>query len=681
MAFSGKLKNNFLSKVFLSALSILSLRKTARRNQINAFIGLGLALVITFLMVLEWSPLENLEDRLLDYRFKIRGPQKPPDQVVIAAIDDKSIDRLGRWPWSREVLARLIERLGQAGAELIFLDIILSEEEKNDPLLGKIVGQEGNVILPLVFEFDPDSKTLPTENLSQWAFRSIQKPEGFKRYHPITARKVLIPVPALIREAMALGHINMFPDQDGTVRWEALAIEYNGFLFPSIDLITAALFLGVPPQKIALVAAEAVQVGEKRKIPTDPYGRSLIHYYGPEKTFPHYAISAILDGSVPAKALAGKIVLVGATAIGIYDLRVTPFSPAMPGVEKHANVIASILENKFLRKAPLAVNLILMISASLLFIFLIIHLKAAGAAALTGGSLLLLLGSGYLLFVRAGLWIHIASPSLNLFFIFIAVTAYNYAAEERYARRIRSLFSSYVTERVVTELIKHPELARLGGARREVTVLFSDVRGFTSFSEKHAPEEVVAILNEYLEAMTEVIFRWEGTLDKFIGDAILAFWGAPLPQPNHAELGVRCALHMAKRLKELQEKWKTEGKPVLDAGVGINTGEVLVGNIGAAGKKMDYTVIGDHVNLGSRVESLTRKFNAHILITEYTLRKIIPEIERGKIGHLSSKGIQKVIVKGKKFPVGIYDLSSLAPESACQVIECTVDEVAAFDEK
>ena len=220
--------------------------------------------------------------------------------------------------------------------------------------------------------------------------------------------------------------------------------------------------------------------------------------------------ATILDGSVPAKALAGKIVLVGATAIGIYDLRVTPFSPAMPGVEKHANVIASILENKFLRKAPLAVNLILMISVSLLFIFLIIHLKAAGAAALTGGSLLLLLGSGYLLFVRAGLWIHIASPSLNLLFIFIAVTAYNYAAEERYARRIRSLFSSYVTERVVTELIKHPELARLGGERREVTVLFSDVRGFTSFSEKHAPEEVVAILNEYLEAMTEVIFRWEG---------------------------------------------------------------------------------------------------------------------------------------------------------------------------
>ncbi len=183
------------------------------------------------------------------------------------------------------------------------------------------------------------------------------------------------------------------------------------------------------------------------------------------------------------------------------------------------------------------------------------------------------------------------------------------------------MFSSYVTERIVNELIKNPDMAKLGGERREITLLFSDVRGFTSFSEKHTPEEVVSILNEYLGAMTGIVFKWEGTLDKFIGDAILAFWGAPMHQENHAELAVKCALEMVSTLRQLQQKWPSEGKPALDCGIGINTGEVIVGNIGAEGKKMDYTIIGDHVNLGSRIESLTRKYNVHILMTDSRSKK------------------------------------------------------------
>src|SRR3989338_1825912 len=184
------------------------------------------------------------------------------------------------------------------------------------------------------------------------------------------------------------------------------------------------------------------------------------------------------------------------------------------------------------------------------------------------------------------------------------------------------MFSSYVTEKIVNELIKNPDMAKLGGERREITVLFSDVMGFTSFSEKHVPEDVVAILNEYLGEMTDIVLRWDGTLDKFIGDAILAFWGAPMRQENHAELAIKCALNMTNRLKDLQKKWQAEGKAMLDCGIGINTGEVIVGNIGAEGKKMDYTVIGDHVNLGSRVESLTKRYDIHILITEFTMERI-----------------------------------------------------------
>ena len=331
----------------------------------------------------------------------------------------------------------------------------------------------------------------------------------------------------------------------------------------------------------------------------------------------------------------------------------------MPGVEKHANVISSIIENRFLRRTTFSTNLILLLISGFLFSLLFIKLRSVGAALTTGLFLVLILGPGYFLFVHQGLCINIAYPSINILLIFIFVMVYNYAIEERTARKIRAMFSSYVTERVVNELIKNPDMAKLGGERREVTVLFSDIVGFTSFSEKYTPEEVVTLLNEYLGAMTEVIFRWEGTLDKFVGDAIVAFWGAPMRQENHAELAVRCALNMVKRLGDLQQKWRSEGKPVLDSGIGINSGEVLVGNIGAEGKKMDYTVIGDHVNLCSRVESLTRQYHTHILMTEYTLNQLRDLVTTRCIGHLAIRGREKALVKGREKSVGIYEVQSI----------------------
>jgi adenylate cyclase len=230
--------------------------------------------------------------------------------------------------------------------------------------------------------------------------------------------------------------------------------------------------------------------------------------------------------------------------------------------------------------------------------------------------------------------------------------------EERKAREIRRIFSSYVSPKIVEQLVNHPEMAKLGGQRKEVTLLFSDIRGFTSYSEKRSPEEVVAMLNEYFEVMAGIVFHWDGTLDKFIGDAILAFWGAPIDQPDHAERAVRCALHMNDALLKLQEKWRSEGKEAMDCGIGINTGEVVIGNIGSLGKKMDYTVIGDHVNLGSRVQGLTKKYGTRILITEFTYAKIRTLAETGKIGHLDTLAADTVTVRGKEIPVHVYALSS-----------------------
>jgi adenylate cyclase len=652
----------------------------SKRNKTGVYIGCLITILIAFCMYKQFYPLETLEDKLLDYRFKIRGAENPSDTVVVAAIDEKSIGKLGRWPWSRDKVAQLIERLSAFGAEIIVSDIFFSESEKNDTMLAKAMKDAGNVILPVVFDFEKQADKRNDAVLLPGAYRHIARENLFAQYAPIAAKGVLFSIPEIAGEAMSHGHINMFPDGDGTIRWESLLIEYNGYLFPSVTVQAAATYLGIPQEKVMVDATQGIQLG-KRYIPTDTWGRTLIYYYGSNQTFRHIAISDIIDGSVSADALQGKIVLIGATAVGIYDLRVTPFSPAMPGVEKHANVISAILQNRFLKKASLTVNLITLLASGIVFSLVITRFRAVSASVITAMLNVLFLALGYYLFFINGLWIYTAYPVINVTLIFINITAYNYAVEERYARRIRMMFSSYVTERVVNELIRNPDMARLGGERREVSIIFSDVRGFTSFSEKHAPEEVVAILNEYLKAMTEIVFKWEGTLDKFIGDAILAFWGAPLRQEDHAERAVRCALDMMRRLEELQKKWRSEGKPVLDIGIGVNTGEVLVGNIGAEGMKMDYTVIGDHVNLGSRIEALTRKFEVHILLTGFTLDKVRELIRTGKLGHVSIKSIARVAVKGKDKSVYIYEILTKDSGALSEIIECADESVVVMKEK
>lgn len=638
-----------------------------------ALLSIFITIAMAFIMYADLSILELVENKLIDYRFKARGAIHHENRVIIAAIDEKSIEKLGRWPWSRDKLAAMVDKLAGSGAELICFDIILSEKEQNDPALGRSLYDAGTVVLPIVFDFDRKA-TLDTSKIKDFSLSSVLNPEKFEKYPPILARRALIPVPELLESSMGIGYINMFPDSDGTLRWESLVAAYDNNLYPSFTLETAALYLGIPQDRVILNSTESVQLG-KTNIPTDKWGRTLINYYGPERTFLHIPISDIIEGKFPPDLFKGKIVLVGATAIGIYDLRVTPFSAGMPGIEKHASVISSILDDNLLKTVPLWTNISILLATGIAFSLLIYRFKAAGAYATTAFFLIFTVGGAYYLFSQKGVIINMALPSLNIIFIFVCATAYKYIREERFSRKIRSMFSNYVTERVVEALIKNPEMAKLGGERREVTVLFSDIRGFTTFSEKHSPENVVAILNEYLGAMTEVIFKWEGTLDKFIGDAIVVFWGAPLKQENHAELALRCSLHMIKRLEDLQRKWTAEGKDTLDIGIGLNTGEVLVGNIGAQGKKMDYTVIGDHVNLGARVESLTKRYHAHILMTEFTMDKVRHIIEGGKVGHLSIIGQERVVVKGKEQPVGLYQIKSLTPEEKSVFVECPEDVV------
>ena len=368
-------------------------------------------------------------------------------------------------------------------------------------------------------------------------------------------------------------------------------------------------------------------------------------------------------------------IFIGGTAAATFDVYPTPFAAGMPGVEKNATVVANILQDSFIIKAPRYVDVLVVILIGILGLMMSRRQRALQAFNVYVLLTLIVMIANQSLFSFYGIRINYVYPMYTLLTEGTFIISYRYFIEEKSARNVKKMFSSYVTETVVNELMKNPEMARLGGERREITILFTDIRNFTTFSEKHSPEEVVAMLNEYLAKMTDVIFRWEGTLDKFVGDEIMAFWGAPLKQDNHAELAVRCALNMEKALIELQEKWETEGKPVLNAGIGINSGEVIVGNIGAEGKKMDYTVIGDHVNLSARVEGLTKKYNTRILITEFTLQKVRDYVESGRMSHLSIKGLEKVVVKGKAKPVSIYEVKALAAGEKSIITESEKKEI------
>ncbi|HBG04325.1 MAG: guanylate cyclase [Geobacteraceae bacterium GWC2_58_44] len=647
---------------------------------IRFVIGCAVTAVFCLLLVRNPLPLEITEAKLYDFRLHARGIVAAPDTVVIAAIDEESLARLGRWPWSREIMARLVDKLARADAAVIAFDVILPESEKNDLLLSRAIDNAGNVILPIAFDLEGEGAPLSDPILEQSALVSVEDAGLYRSFAPIMSRGVpTLPVGPLRESAMSLAHITMLPDHfDGTLRWEALLIGHQGLLYPSLGLRSAAFFKGIPPEQLKVRATRSIALG-KSVIPTDRWGRMPINYYGPGGTLRHISVADILDDKAGVKELGNRIVFVGATAIGLLDLRVTPFTAVMPGVEKQATVAASILDNRLLSRATPLQDLCFLLSTGVLLALALSRLRLVwGAIAALAG--MVCIGAGaVVLFNHLGLWVNLACPLGNAICMFMSVTAWNYAFEERHARRIRAMFSSYVTTTIVNELIKNPELARLGGEKREITVLFSDIRGFTGFSEQHEPEEVVALLNEYLGAMTDVILKCGGTLDKFIGDAVMVFWNAPILSEDHAERAVRCALEMQARLAQLHDKWDREGKPKLCCGIGINTGEVIVGNIGADGKKMDYTVIGDHVNLASRVESLTRSFGADILVTEMTVAKLRSAVDAGTLHGMEINGLRRVIVKGKQQAVTLYRVTA----SAAPVIitECAELEPLRLTEK
>lgn len=583
-----------------------------------------LILVILFLYYQQPLLLQSFEAKTYDWRMSVwRGPLAPTSKIAIVAIDNKSLVELGRFPWSRTVFAQLTDRLSQAGAKGVVFDVLFPDEEGAgaDTAFADSIRRSGRVTLSGAFELMADG----------------------------TPRDFLTNIPVLQSAASRIAHINIFPDADGVLRWTRLSLPWQGEQIPS-QAYAAALI--ARDSRTFTVEKFALQAEELR-IPTDAEQTLLINHRGPPGTFEQFSLVDILAGRVPDQALRDKVLLVGPTAIGIYDMRISPFSNNIPGVEVNANIADNLLTGDFIERGGVEAlcDLLAIIAGGGLAALIALRLRAAASFPLA-----LLLALLYLLVssiaLTHGHWLSVVYPLLAITLIYLTASYLRFYLFDRKARQIRAMFSCYVSRKIVDELVRNPELAKIGGESKVITILFADVRNYTSYSERHTPQEVVKTLNEYLSEMSHAIIAHDGTLDKFMGDGILAYWGAPLPQENHPELAVRCALEMLQRLKGLHAKWQSEGTEPFAFGIGIHTGEVIAGNIGAVGAKMEYTVIGDAVNLTYRIQNESRLAGAPV-ITEALYERLQDLVVVEPLG--------PVLVKGKDRPVNIYALKGLAP--------------------
>ncbi len=667
----------------------------------------AISLLVTLAVVLcYWIgvPFLNLmELRSLDLRFRHRGPVEPGPYVVMMNIDELALDKIGRWPWPRTKVGEVIEKLSDAGARVVAMDIVFSEPDVNSSLkLVKKLGREvesvaaGNrelkkllqreyrladtdsqmaasirrskakVILGYFFHFGRKVVAHLSEKDIEAKWEAIRRSKiPMVRYTSPAAlnvkfRTAVLPesnIPALAASTKAAGYFNVFQDDDGTVRWMPLVMKSGEDLYPTLGLQAVRYYMrdAMVSVTVSDFGVQSVRVGDI-SIPTDDTGRMLINFRGGTETFPHYSIADLMEGKIGKKELEGRIVILGATAVGLYDLRVSPFAPDFPGPEIHANVIDNILKKDFMIRPSWASAydlLAIIISGAILGLILTRVRAVVGllaAIVLFSANLYV----AYFFFRDEGLWLNMIYPSLEVLAVYTTVTLYRFISEEREKRKIKGAFSYYVNPSVVNEMLKNPEMLTLGGVKKELSVLFSDIRGFTTISESMTPEGLVHFLNDYLTGMTDLVFLHDGLLDKYMGDAIMAVWGAPLEQVNHAELACSTALDMMSDLKKMREGWRAEGLPDMDIGIGVNSGPMVVGNMGSQ-VRFDYTVMGDSVNLGSRLEGLNKEYGTSIIIAERTLELVKNSFQ--------FRDLDLVMVKGKQLPVKICELVCRKGES------------------
>ncbi len=602
----------------------------SKRSRARLAIGFASGLIAAIIGLAGFF--DSLEWKSWDWRLRHFGDSsRTTDDVALLLIDQNSLDFMEEqeglpWPWPRSLYAPVIEYCRLAGAQAIVFDILFTEHSvygvEDDAELAGVIAAGGDVVL--------------AETGSA---------------HPIEV---------LAQSARAIGNAGFQPDDDGIFRTIDPAGETGTLTLPFAVLRDV---LGVSVDR-AVGGDRAFSLGGA-PVPLDKQGRFVIDYMGPAGTIPSYSMAAAIQSYVrqgtgeeialPPERLAGRVVFLGMSAPGLLDLRPTPFSSVYPGAEVHATTMQNLLTRRFIRIAPLWITFLRSLGPAILLAFLLGRIRSAwkGAVLLPVFGALLIIGA--VVAYRIGFWVPFVSPLFAILLAFVSVQTMEYATEGRQRRFLKHAFRHYLSPQVIEEIVQDPSRLKLGGERKELSIFFSDVASFTSLSERLEPEELTALLNRYLTEMTDVIQSEGGTVDKYEGDAIIAFWNAPIDQPNHAERALRAAVRCQLKLTEINpELAKSAGAP-LSARIGVHTGQVIVGNMGSR-DRFDYTVIGDAANLASRLEGLGKVFRSPIVVSEATWKAGEAAVNAREIG--------QVRVVGRAEPTRVFQPTALRGGSA-----------------
>ncbi|MCP3925261.1 MAG: adenylate/guanylate cyclase domain-containing protein [Desulfobacterales bacterium] len=637
-----------------------------------------------------------MELKTVDLRFISRGTVKPKNNIALVTVDEKSIDFEGRWPWDRKKMAKLITKISDGGAKVLGFDIgffdpdakiavktaeiikrrmeyskrkdpdlidyvdnIIKEADSDTILSESIRKSKTKVVSGYFFHFGEDNsghlskeqKLIQKKNVIGSKIWNVRyDSEKARTFSFITSPFPEANIPSVSKATQYSGFFNMFVDQDGAVRKLPSIIENEKSLYAPLSLMILKAY---KDQNIQVMITENYGVEEVRLgadlIPTDEFGRIMINYRGPSKTFEHISATDILRDRIKPGSLKDKILLIGVTAVGVYDLRITPFENNFPGLEIHANVVDSVLSKDYMYRPEWAAWFDI---AAMVFGCIVLGIILAFSGSTAGAFAAIVMLTGHIVFCQyifssTGMILNIVYPVFTMILTYVSIVGYKYFIEEGQKRFIKGAFATYLAPSVVKQLLDQPEKLELGGQQREITAFFSDVEGFTKISEKLTATELVDLLNEFLTDMTDIILHHKGTVDKFEGDAIIAFFGAPNDLENQADTAVRASIDMQMKLVEKRAVWKKEGRDELKMRIGLCTGLAVVGNMGSA-SRMDYTMMGDTVNTAARLEGVNKIYGIYSLIGETTRERLADDIV--------VREIDKVLVVGKTESITIYEI-------------------------
>ncbi len=675
-------------------------------------IGLGLVIVLVFLghaaRFYQIGLITQLDNIIYDYRLRLTMPDTVDDRIVILDIDEKSlaVPELGRWPWNRRTMAELVRKLfDQYGIALLGFDVVFAESDYSsgiralDGLAQKELKDNGGfqgtyeklrpqldydgqfalalkgrpVVFGYYFNSEEDAResgVLPEPVLPAGTFSG--RVIGFTTWRGYGGN-----LPELQKGAAGAGHFNPLVDFDGVSRRVPMLAEYKGKYYEALSLAMVRLLIGLdeaarnksqvitlpqvipgyPPERFitkGYSGLEWLEVGPLR-IPVDETVSALISFRGKRQSFPYISLSDVYFGKTPPEKLKGRIALVGTSAPGLLDLRSTPVGNVYPGVEIHANLIAGMIDRTIKLKPPymLGAEVVLLLLGGIVVSFLVPFLGPLKGMLVSLAAMVLFTGLNVVVWSGGGMVLPLASTLLMIIALFALNMSYGYFVETRSKRQFTELFGQYVPPELVDKMAEDPEKYNMEPRAAELSILFSDVRGFTSISEALRPEELREYINDYLTEMSTIIRSGQhGTLDKYIGDAIMAFWGAPVDDSEHARHGVLAALEMQRQCKALNERFAQRGWPTLKIGVGVNSGNVRVGDMGSKIRRA-YTVMGDAVNVASRLEARTKYYGVGILVGETT---------RALVKDMVFREVDRIKVKGKDEAVTIFEPVGLESE-------------------